>query len=350
MKEDLRLRFFEEDDLYFLEKYYVSSTGAPFNKKIWKWKYQNNYANIGKTPAFVCTDRSGEFIGCIQSTQNIKKYRGEVFHCTIGSDAFVRPEYRGKGIYTKIANFLLDSKDQLGSMRFSFYNELTKGASTSAPILMETSVNMNILKPEKVTAAFFSSPLNSSLASLIYQIISNKKKKQSGVRLVEAEPFELAEFYHTWENDCDVVHTPRTEEHIRWRFKDCPYGKSKLYLIYKTEDLVGYIVTVREKEYQGLPIDTVIISDYLISANETSIFRDSVRKLMDLNDDTDLILTRAFSNKGYQEVLTDLGFLDSMKLPLSLIIKPGGVGLRTYDPRCEGLKDKTWYLTEADCF
>jgi hypothetical protein len=75
-----------------------------------------------------------------------------------------------------------------------------------------------------------------------------------------------------------------------------------------------------------------------------------VGKLMDLNGDTDLILTRAFSTKGYQNVLSELGFLDSMKLPLSLIIKPGGVGLRIYDMRCEGLKDKTWYLTEADCF
>jgi hypothetical protein len=71
---------------------------------------------------------------------------------------------------------------------------------------------------------------------------------------------------------------------------------------------------------------------------------------MELNDDTDLIITRAFSKKSYQKVLSELGFIDSMKLPLSLLIKPGGVGLRIYDPRCEGFMDITWYLTESDCF
>ena len=76
-------------------KHYVGSTGRRMTHERFEWQYKRNPASRGDPPGFVCIDGSSrELVGCIMSTPWVYRRGDETYYCTIGSDAFVRSEYR----------------------------------------------------------------------------------------------------------------------------------------------------------------------------------------------------------------------------------------------------------------
>ncbi len=350
MGETFKVRLFQNEDLESLKKYYKSSTGAPFDEKLWQWTYLENNARHDYPLAFICTDEKGSFIGCIHSTPTIKRYKGKDYYCTIGSNAFVREEYRGKGAYNMMAEYLLSKEELLGSMRFSFYNEITKNMRVNAPLLMETSISIKINNPEKVSRNFFKNRLKAESASFLYKAFKRRENKKESIQVSIASPQDYSEYYRQWANDNNFIHTPRTMNYIEWRFIRYPRGKPTFYSLHDDKKLVGYIVTFREKTFQSLPLDTLVISDYLVEENNPDLFGEAVSRIIKLNKDSDIVYSRPFSTPDFQKKLREQGFLDSMFFPLSQLVKPGAMGLRIYDPRCKDFMNKPWYLTESDCF
>jgi hypothetical protein len=350
MSERFKVRLFQDSDLESLKKYYKSSTGAPFNEELWRWTYMENNARRDHPLAFICTDEEGTFIGCIHSTPTIKRYKGKDYYCTIGSDGFVRQEYRGKGAYNMMAAYLMSKEELLGSMRFSFYNEITKNMSVSAPLLMDTSISIKINNPEKVSRCFFNNRLKAESASLLYKAFKRRKNKEEGIQVSIATPQDYYEYYKQWSNNYHFIHTPRTMDYIEWRFMNYPRGKPTFYSLHDDKNLKGYLITIREKNFQSLPLDTLIISDYLIEENNPDLFGEAVSSIIRLNKDSDIVYSRPFSTPDFQKKLIETGFLDSMFFPLNRLVKPGAMGLRIFDSRCKDFMKKQWYLTESDCF
>ena len=351
MTSDFEFHFFEENDIGSLRRYYKSSTGLPFDHKRWDWQYTKNYAGRGDPFAYICTDsKSGEFVGCIHSTPTIIQYNGHNYYCTIGSDAYVRPEYRGRGVYNLIANFLLSYPEQLGSIRFSFYNRITKNTKSSAPIIMDTSVSLKILNEDKVSKSFFGDSLRGAIAPYLYKAIPTREKSDTDIVLRDGRLCEYADFYIKWSKDSDIIHTPRTKDYLEWRLINNPHGEAEFFSVWHNEILVGYFAVIIDDHFESYDLRTLVISDYLIQDNNPRLFGGAVSEIIEKHHDIDLVVSRPFASPEYQKRLMGMGFLDSMYFPLNKVIKPGSLGHRIYDERCRDFGEKKWYLTHADCF
>ena len=344
------MRLFEEDDLENLIKCYVGSMGRKMTRERFEWQYKRNPASKGDPSGFVCIEGSSEeFVGCIMSTPWTYRRGNETYHCTIGSDAFVRPEYRKKGAYNLMAQYVLgDGVKHLGSMRILFYNQATRGASTSADTERETSVSLLFLNPAKAATSVWGEGFKPLAVHILLR--PRIKKAKTGVQLQSGTLQEYSAFYEEWADGREEVHTPRTREYLQWRFSEGPNKKASFHSIWRGEELLGYLTLLHEETFESYHLNTLIISDYIVKDNHPNVFRDAVSVIINNNVEADLIVARAFTTPDYQRSLMGLGFLDSMHFPLNTVVKPGGLGFRIYDKRCHGFNKLPWYLCHSDCF
>jgi GNAT superfamily N-acetyltransferase len=352
MTGNLTCRLFEGEDLESIERHYVSPIGRRLDRALWEWQYKKNPASRGDTPGFVCVDSvTEEFVGCIFSTPWLYRVGADVYHCTIGSDAFVRPEYRGRGVYNAMAEYMLrEGVKHLGSVRVLFYNHATKDARTSASLLMETSVSVKIRNVDKVVETMLGGDPKGVIASTLLKL---QRKKKPRARQVEVQEGSLEGFhcyYDEWAGEQTAIHTPRTREYLRWRFQDRPRTASRFYSVTDGEKNIGYFVATVDDGIWSNPLKTLAVSDYFIKGNDPDVFAGAVSAILEEDGDVDLIVARAFTTPELESRLRQMGFLDNKHFPLNQFMKPGGLGIRLYDERLRDLIKTPWYLTQADCF
>ena len=346
------IRPFEEKDLDSLERYYVGSRGKLLDRTQWEWQYRENIASRGDPPGFVCVDSTtGEFIGCILSTPWLYRYRDDVYYCTIGSDAFIRREYRGKNLYNHLASYVLtEGVPLLGSIRILFYNDVTRTARTSTPTMMKTSISIRVQNPKKFSESIFGDSVKGTLSKHILRHIKRKSQPSEQIMIHEGDLNGFAEAYEEWTERDTYVHTPRTKDYLRWRFEERPSGGHGFYSVWQGEEQAGYMATLHDQNFNQHPLRTLTISDYVIKNNDHRVFRSAVEDVVNMFPENDIFIARTFSTPGYQKSLKEIGFLDSLHFPLNQVLRPGGMGLRVYDERCRGFNEKPWYIAQADCF
>ena len=352
MTGNLTCRLFEGEDLESLERYYVGSRGKLLDRVLWEWQYRKNIASRGDPPGFVCVDSTtGEFIGCILSTPWLYRYRDDVYYCTVGSDAFIRQEYRGKNLYNHLASYALtEGVPLLGSFRVLFYNDVTRTARTSAPTLIKTSISIRVQNPKKFSECIFGNSMKATLSNHILRHFKRKSKPSGRIKVHEGNLNGFAEAYEEWTERDTYIHTPRTKDYLRWRFKERPSGGYGFYSVWQGDEQVGYMALLHDPKFNQHPLRTLTISDYYIKNNDHGVFRSAVEYVVNMFPESDIVTARTFSTPGYQKSLKDIGFLDSLHFPLNQVLRPGGMGLRVYDERCRSFNEKPWYLTQADCF
>ena len=350
VSSSLRTRLFEDSDLDSLMNHYAGSTGRRMTRERFEWQYKRNPASRGDPPGFVCEeDPTGEFVGCIMSTPWAYRRGDESYYCTIGSDAFVRPEYRKMGVYNLMAEYVLGEGVRfLGSMRILFYNQYTRNASTSAEDLRETSVSLLFLDPKKAANMVWGEDFKSLAAGALLR--PRKKKAKTGVHLQPCTIQEYSAFYEGWAKESEEVHTPRTREYLQWRFNEAPETNASFHSVWRGEELIGCLTLIHEEAFESYQLNTVIVSDYMVDDSDPQVFKDAVSTVVNDNAEADLIAARAFTTPEYQRSLMGLGFLDSMHFPLNRFVKPGGLGFRLYDERCRDFGKHPWYLCHSDCF
>jgi L-amino acid N-acyltransferase YncA len=352
---EYNIRLMEREDVEDILRIYSGTAGITHDRASFDWQYIRNPARRGTEPMIVAEAvDSKENVGFILSTPWKLRWGEETYHATIGSDAFVNPNCRKRGLYNRMAEFLLSQEaEALGDVRIVFYNVNIKNASTSPTDGFETSVSLHLSNPKRVAETLYDSKAGRAMSSL-YGALRRAKtagKPTANVELRRADIRSVHEIYEKWRQQSGLIHTDRTMEYLRWRFLEDPSREHHLHTVIHDGEEAGYAVSSMSESFGKYPLRTVIISDYIIMDDDPDDFEASIRQLLENYDDVDVVMARAFATPHYQERLTRIGFLESTRFPLNQWIKPGFFALRIYNQAFRNATDKEkWYLTQSDCF
>ncbi len=101
-------REFREDDKEEIEKLVESIFSGFLEGKFWNWKYKENPYFDSRLVAIA--EANGEIIGCNHWLLRELKYsRSTVEKAVLAADVAVRPDYRGRGIGSRLLQFLRSS-------------------------------------------------------------------------------------------------------------------------------------------------------------------------------------------------------------------------------------------------
>ena len=345
----------EKEDIDDILRIYRGTAGITHDRASFEWQYISNPARKGTEPQIVAEEiDSGEIVGFILSTPWKLRWGAKAYHATIGSDAFVDSNHRKRGLYNRMAEFMLSRDTRtLGEVRIIFYNVNIKNASTSSADGFETSVSLHLSNPKRVAEAVYDGKASRAMSSL-YSALRNANKARrtrENVELRQADIGSIQDVYEKWRQHNELIHTDRSIEYLHWRFLEDPTKRHDLHTVIHNGEEAGYVVSSVSEAFGEYALRTAIISYYIIMGNDPDVFESATRQIVESYDDVDVVMARAFATPRYQERLRRIGFLESLRFPLSHWIRPGFFALRIYneDFRHAAGRDK-WYLTQSDCF
>jgi len=345
----------EKEDIDDILRIYRGTAGITHDRASFEWQYISNPARKGTEPQIVAEEiDSGEIVGFILSTPWKLRWGAKAYHATIGSDAFVDSNHRKRGLYNRMAEFML-SRDTsaLGEVRIIFYNVNIKNASTSSADGFETSISLYLSNPKRVAEAVYDIKAGRAMSSL-YSALRNAnsaRRTRENVELRQTDIGSIQDVYEKWRQHNELIHTDRSIEYLHWRFLEDPTKRHDLHTVIHNGEEAGYVVSSVSEAFGEYALRTAIISDYIIKGDDPDVFEAATRQIVESYDDVDVVMARAFATPSYQERLRRIGFLESLRFPLSHWIRPGFFALRIFneDFRNAAVRDE-WYLTQSDCF
>jgi len=345
----------EKEDIDDILRIYRGTAGITHDRASFEWQYISNPARKGTEPQIVAEEiDSGEIVGFILSTPWKLRWGAKAYHATIGSDAFVDSNHRKRGLYNRMAEFML-SRDTsaLGEVRIIFYNVNIKNASTSSADGFETSISLYLSNPKRVAEAVYDIKAGRAMSSL-YSALRNAnsaRRTRENVELRQTDIGSIQDVYEKWRQHNELIHTDRSIEYLHWRFLEDPTKRHDLHTVIHNGEEAGYVVSSVSEAFGEYALRTAIISDYIIKGDDPDVFEAATRQIVESYDDVDVVMARAFATPRYQERLRRIGFLESLRFPLSHWIRPGFFALRIFneDFRNAAVRDE-WYLTQSDCF
>jgi L-amino acid N-acyltransferase YncA/ribosomal protein S18 acetylase RimI-like enzyme len=352
---EYNIRLMEREDVEDILRIYSGTAGITHDRASFDWQYIRNPARRGTEPMIVAEAiDSKEIVGFILSTPWKLRWGEKTYHATIGSDAFVNPNCRKRGLYNRMAEFLLSQEaEALEDVRIVFYNVNIKNASTSSTDGFETSVSLHLSNPRRVVEALYKNKAGRAMSSLYSALQHAKTARRSNenVKLRQTNIGSIHEKYEKWRQHSGLIHTDRSIEYLRWRFLEDPTKRHDLHTVIHNGKEAGYVVSSVSEAFGEYALRTAIISDYIIMSDDPDVFEAAIRQIVEKCDDVDVVMARAFATPHYQERLKRMGFLESLRFPLNHWIRPGFFALRMYnqDFRQAAGRDK-WYLTQSDCF
>lgn len=157
MNDEFLCREFQEDDKRAVEKLVESIFSGFLGGKFWNWKYWKNPQFDSRLVAVA--EVNGEVVGCNHWLLRELKYSGSVMgRAVLAADVAVSPDFRGKGIGSRLLHFLRSSeivKNRDAALIYMFANpELAKSFHTPAagyiPMRDGTAQYVKVLNWKKV--------------------------------------------------------------------------------------------------------------------------------------------------------------------------------------------------------
>ena len=303
----------EKEDIDDILRIYRGTAGITHDRASFEWQYISNPARKGTEPQIVAEEiDSGEIVGFILSTPWKLRWGAKAYHATIGSDAFVDSNHRKRGLYNRMAEFML-SRDTsaLGEVRIIFYNVNIKNASTSSADGFETSISLYLSNPKRVAEAVYDIKAGRAMSSL-YSALRNAnsaRRTRENVELRQTDIGSIQDVYEKWRQHNELIHTDRSIEYLHWRFLEDPTKRHDLHTVIHNGEEAGYVVSSVSEAFGEYALRTAIISDYIIKGDDPDVFEAATRQIVESYDDVDVVMARAFATLSYQERLMRSGFL-----------------------------------------
>lgn len=300
----------------------------------WKWKYldtptKKNYAIVAES--------DDDIIGCTHGSFIKIKIGSNVLLCGQGTDAAVHINYRGTGVYSKLA----DLKTQI---QWSENQSIEYGIAEN-PLIVERAKRRSDIEifPYRVQEyariidikkhLIETGSTNALLKELGYRsvrafektrgyISKDKEYSKGNIEIKDCVQFDerIDSFWSKIKDRYSFI-IERSHEYMNWRYRDPRAGIYNVKTAELNEEIIGYIVT-RVNKYKKYW--TAYIIDLLTLSNENDVGNLLLEHALNDLDDQDVNITRfwALENHPLTEIVRKQGFLPIRKDPISILIKP----------------------------
>ena len=325
----------------------------------WKWQFIDN--PLGQA-VIIVAEKDSQIIGQCTLLPNKMVIKGEEVLVGESIDTMISEDYRGQGLYEKLALKSYEVGRSRGmKIRVGFptdaLNKRLIGESIGARFVGDIPIFINLYKLDNFLVGIVKSKVLAKILAVPSMLMAKFIYKEKKIKIKESYQIEEKqefneEFDLLWDKvkkDSQIMKS-RTGEFLNWRIKDHPTNDYKSFAAYLNEDLVGYIILKTEKRKVrkkvdltvGTIIDMVGIDEDVIGALYFKA-KDYFKGIK-----TDFIVSWASPTMKYRQLLIDVGFYRT-KGGLPLVLKD----LSHDDDLAEyiGLEDN-WYLMpiESDLY
>lgn len=319
------------------------------DEKFLQWQYFNNPA--GKALIKLAKSDDNEVVGQYVIIPMKIKVNEEIVDSTLSLNTLTRKDYRGKGIFTGLADAVYNEcKEDKLEFTYGFPNQNSyPGFMKKLQFTDLGSIPLMVypLNIEKLVLKKFNTNLLAKLASLFKCIFNIHLKDNDNIKIKKIDE-NLDDFNKFWENVKDKykVIGVRNSQYIKWRYKDVPLREYSIIGAYRNDELVSYAV-LRNTEVEKFNCGMIV--DFMAKEGETlagiKLIKESITKFR--NDGMELMGCLIGENTEEYEILKKSKFL---KCPKFLEPQPFKVIYRNHvNNRSEVLEDiNNWFLTMGD--
>jgi len=332
-----------------------------FNKPLslarWRWQYRDNHA--GLITIALAKGKNDQLAGQYAVRPVRMKFGNKIRLGTLSLDTMTHPEYRGQGIFVKLASYLYSDLSNRGiPVTYGFPNKASylgfiKGlqwVDLSSPF----PLYIRPLKFSRVVAARVHNKAAASLlgrwASVGYHLISGRRRPTlpAGYRLMSADSFD-ERIDILWEKTSDLapIMVIRDRQYLNWRYHENPTETYAIFLAERSDAIHGYIVLKKVDRF-GLRVGFIV--DLLAVQDIPQISLGLVGSAVDYFTDAgmDIVGCLMFPHAYYAKALRANGFFRARErmFPQDIHL---GVRSNTSEFPVNYVSDPThWYITFGD--
>lgn len=316
------------------------------DEKFLHWQYFGNPSgNAYIRIAYDKEEPAGQYI----VIPMMMKVKNKIVKCTLSLNTLTREKYRGKGLFTQLAEkVFLDCKKDGVKFTYGFPNQNSYPGFIRKLNFKNVGYMPLLVRPldfESMIYKKFKNNIISKLSNLInpfFQI--NNEIEGEAIEINNDNVNFFDNFWNKIKDEYEVIGV-RDSKYIKWRYIDIPLREYKILGIKKNENLVAYLVlrntTIGEFDC-GMIVDFLYLSSYEKEA--LSLLNNSLmyfeKKQMDM--------IGCLMN-GYSKEYKLLKKLKFIKVPKKFEPQPFPVILRVHDNDYSANHDlKGWFLTMGD--
>lgn len=287
----------------------------------WKWKYQDNPLKL----AFITVARSNDkMIGCSHSILSHIKVGEEVILGGSGYDAAVHPDFRGRGIFSKMSR-LRDELRLNSGMKFAIYESsdpyVTKSHSKVYPSfphavvyyarIHDVDLHLRRMPAEHALIKKYGFHLANTFNNIRNKIMRIKPPHRTfSISAISDFDDRIDEFWREIKDHHDFI-VERTRDRLNWRYCDPRGGDYLIRVAEEDERILGYIVLRVNRHLKEYPVGFIVD---LIALPERldiicALVEDAVKNFD--NKDINIILCLIVKNHTYVKALNEYGFINS---------------------------------------
>lgn len=319
------------------------------DERFLQWQYFNNPA--GKALIKLAKSDDNKVVGQYVIIPMKIKVNEKIVDSTLSLNTLTRKEYRGKGIFTGLADAVYNQcKEDKLEFTYGFPNQNSyPGFMKKLQFTDLGSIPLMVypLNIEKLVLKKFNSNLLAKLSSFFRCIFNIKLKDNDNIEIKTIDE-NLDDFNKFWENIKDKykVIGVRNSDYIKWRYKEVPVREYSILGAYRNDELVSYAVlrnTEIEKFNCGMIVDFMVKEGEILAG--IKLIKEAAAKFK--NDGMELMGCLIGENTEEYKILKNSKFI---KCPKFLEPQPFKVIYRNHlNIRSEVLEDiNNWFLTMGD--
>lgn len=270
----------------------------------WKWKYLDNPVS----KAAVCiAECNNNLISAAASIPSEIILRGKPTLSAQGTDLCTSPEFRGKGLISRVSDCRDSIKEDLGvKLDYGFPNKASSYVSLEKRGFEIVPLKFIQFRCVIDLDEFFQGSVGKA-KRIAYSAIKSMRKVSSSpdIEIEEIMEFgkEFQEFFEKCSKNFDLI-AARRPGNLNWRYLDPRAGQFKAFCARRNKELVGYIIIGRRG-------NDAFIADLLISPKDTKALDSLIVKAIQYATETEAcsLLCLLPNEHPYGRRMSAAGFL-----------------------------------------
>lgn len=283
MQNSWRIREYAPGDEEGIRELYHLTFDIKVDDKLWSWKYLGNPTGLVKIAIAETAER---IIGQYAILPIRMKILDNIHTAALSLDTMVHPDYRGHGLFVRLAEFLYTRAKGSGiSFIYGFPNESSHHGFVSklgwldmyehTPLFVRP-LDVKRILAEKTENAFLST-IGGWIGSIGLPLLSSKRwdKLPDGYLIKQITSFD-ERVDILWQRVLSAFNiiSIRDSLYLNWRYVNKPGSSYTIFAIEKADDILGYIVLECIQRF-GLKIGFIVdllavpghpyFSNYLVS-------------------------------------------------------------------------------------
>ncbi len=353
-----RLDLNDKEKKEFLE---LMSTSLGIYSADWiEWKYiKNPIINKKPTVFGAIHENTGKLVGIRPFLACNVVLGDKMFKAAQPGDTVVHPEYRGKGLFTKMNKFAIEELKKDGyDLFFNFPNR------NSQPGYLKMGWKKVLVFDESLVFNNFSKVIRDMTGNHFYEfggkimsigmpnlsrIVKRLSKKNYKIPVSIEENFDDSVEYLWINKEQTRFRVRRDSSYLNWRYKERPDKEYKYWTIRDNGELLAYMITTISNRWgskEGQIVDFNFVDDKFFYIILETVFKEFVS-----NDNCNFISILACTENSIFKELKKIGFIHRFQFPFKMAMPERNFLVRALNSELlnDDLYDgRNWSLRSGD--